>query len=176
MSNFAGKYSREMNIINIILVILLGVAAVTGWRKGFICQIGSLLALVLAVIGCRMAGTEFAEALLPKFGVDLPSVGGLEGKSLVIVCYIVQFVVIYLTIFLLARIIRGVARCVLLGPIDSLAGAGFAVAEWAVGLSLLLNLLVLFCPAAQAACSATLSPAGLICGFAPWLLDVAGFK
>lgn len=164
-----------MNIINILLVILLGVAGVIGWRRGFICQIGSVVALVMAVFVCRITGTEFADALLPKLGADL-SDGGLEGKSLVAVCYIIQFIVIYLTILLMARILRGVAKCMLLGPIDSLAGAALTMIEWAIGLSLVLNLLVCVWPAAQAACESASSPAGLIKGIAPWLLNMAGLK
>lgn len=105
-----------MSFIDIVIIIMLLGGLVIGYRKGFMASLGSVAALVVACLACRFLGA----------GRDIPS-------NLLI------FIVAYVTVRLLANLLRRVIHAIALGPIDRLAGAMFVALEYMVGLSLILN-------------------------------------
>lgn len=91
------------------------IGAIGGFRKGFILEIVSLLALILAVIG----GFHFLHwgiaILTEKFE--------MAGKFLPFLAFFLIFIAIILTVNMVGRIIRKIAHMAFLGGLDKLAGA-----------------------------------------------------
>jgi len=123
-----------MNIsaIDIILLLCLGWGAFKGFRKGFIIQSFSILGLVLAIWG----GFAFAGMLEP-FMKNHFRVGDLA-------CYIVSFIVVFLSVLMLVYIsgylVTKVADAVALGMINRLSGAVFGIFTNVLVLSVLIML------------------------------------
>ncbi|MCM1336064.1 MAG: CvpA family protein [Candidatus Amulumruptor caecigallinarius] len=106
-----------MNFLDIVIIIMLLGGLVVGFRKGLVASLGALLAVALACVACHLLGS----------GRGVPA-------------NILIFVVAYVTVLLLSRMLRTVIHAVALGFVDRAAGALFVAFEYMLGLSLLLNL------------------------------------
>ena len=115
----------------VILIIAVAAGAWGAWR-GFIAQLGSLVAILAAIVGCQVWGDDMARWL----GVNT------------ILAWIILFILIYLGVILLANMIRGAARTLHLGPVDRFFGAVFYIFKWLVLASLLINIWLAFKPGA----------------------------
>lgn len=114
-----------MELLEVVLIVIAVAGAVTGWLKGFIGQIGSLVGLVAGVVVCRCKGGAFAAWLGPMVSPDAAdSVFTLAG------CNIVLFIVVYITIVIVAHLLRAIVKIALMGTLDRLAGAVFGVFKW----------------------------------------------
>ena len=117
-----------MNWIDILFLIILGVATVYGMWTGFVMQVANLVALVLA--------TLVAGRLNDPFGNWLVSLGGQFGQQ-PLLAHAVAFTLIFFLVFALVRLVaalfRGALKKLMLGKPDKLLGgivgllAGLAV-------------------------------------------------
>ncbi|MDE6581996.1 MAG: CvpA family protein [Duncaniella sp.] len=157
-----------MELLDIILIVIAGVGAVTGWLSGFIGQIGSLAGIVAGVIACRCKGDEFAAWLGPMLSAD-------AADSLVTVagCNIVLFLIVYIAVVLAARLLKTIINIALMGPLDRLAGAVFGVFKWWFLAGVVLALWAFISPGSAVATSCGTLPAAVRDG-ALWLIG-AGF-
>lgn len=57
-----------MSIIDIIILVVFIGAAVYGWWRGMIVQIGSLAGVLLGILLCRLFGDGFSGFLIDTFG------------------------------------------------------------------------------------------------------------
>ena len=122
-----------MNItIDIILLLCLGWGAYKGFRKGFIIQSFTILALVLAIWG----GFAFAGMLEP-FMKKYFQMGDVACS---IVSFIVVFILIMLLVYTSGYFVSKVADAVTLGMINRLAGSVFGLLANALVLSVLILL------------------------------------
>lgn len=123
-----------MIAIDVIILVLLVVGGSIGFARGIVSQIGQIVAVVAGIICARMFGGEVAAWF-----------GGADGPTtLESVCgYGLAFVGAYFLVWLVARMLRGAFHAVKLGIIDRLAGALFKIAQWALVLSLCLNVYLL---------------------------------
>ncbi|MCM1355906.1 MAG: CvpA family protein [Staphylococcus sp.] len=161
-----------MTAIDIFLILIFIVSAALGFRKGIITQLGSVAAIVVAIIACRMFGQSVGELL---FG----SHPEWEGSSLTrygvsIVSNCIVYIVVYYAVIIISRLLHTVTHAILLGPLDHIAGAAFSVAKYALVVSLALNLYIVCVPSTTLISKSRLcsgKAVELVIGFAPWLLD-----
>lgn len=123
-----------MSIPDIVIVIVAIAAAIWGGWHGLIRQLGSLVAIILGIVACRIFGQDAAHALgMSLFTAD-----------------IILFVAVYFIVTALARLIKGLAHAVFLGGIDRLGGAVFGIFKAMVAVSLILNLIIALSPDSKA--------------------------
>lgn len=102
--------------LDIIVLLLVGGAAILGFLRGFTTEILSLLAWVAAVFAVKF----FYE---PMRGITVGWAGDDGGAS--VLAFAIVFGVTFIAGRLLARTVGGHTRSSLLGPFDRVLGLGF---------------------------------------------------
>jgi len=105
-----------MNVFDIILYLALAWAVYNGWRRGFLLQMLSLMAVVAAF------------CLAVKYGDALGRALGIGEGAAAAGCLII-FVAALVGIGIAGRLMRAVFRFAGLGAIDTLLGVLFSVAK-----------------------------------------------
>lgn len=121
-----------MNYIDVFLAVLLVIAAIQGFRKGFVIELASLAALILGIWG----GIKFSD-WTATFITDTT---GFHSRYLNVIAFIVTFVAIVVAIHILANVLDKTIKAVALGFLNRLAGIIFGVLKAAVILSIILIL------------------------------------
>lgn len=121
-----------MNYIDLVLGILLIIAAIQGFRKGFIIELASLAALILGIWG----GIKFSD-LTASF---ITKHTGYQSEHLGAIAFFVTFIVIVILIHLMGKMLDSIVKAVFLGFLNRLAGIIFGVLKTAIILSILLLL------------------------------------
>ena len=106
-----------MNVFDIIVYIALAWAVFNGWRKGFLLQMLSLVAIVAAIY------------LSTEYGQMLGSMLGMEAPTASIAGFIIIFLAALLGITILAHMMRAVFRFAGLGVADVLLGVLLSVVK-----------------------------------------------
>lgn len=57
-----------MSATDIIILIILALSAIWGYKRGIVVQLGSLLAFALAIAACHLFGDAFSAILINIFG------------------------------------------------------------------------------------------------------------
>ncbi len=160
-----------MAAIDILILIVFAASVIYGLRRGAIRQVGGVLALFAGVLACRLFGDSVAHLMLSLTGsADAPSATAEYSAS--VLGNLVLYLVVYIGVRLLAGGLRNICKALLLGPIDRILGAVFAVLQWMLGLSLVLNFWAAIFPGSELMAESQLGR-GLalqsIMDFAPWL-------
>lgn len=169
-------------VFTVILAIVLVAAAIVGWHKGAIAQIGSIAAVVGALIVCRSFGPMVVPMVSGWLGVDEAGQSAWSDYSASLLAYAAVFMIAWLLVWMLTRMIRNAIHLVHLGVIDRLGGSIFLVAKWVLVGSILLNLLKVVQPdAAVFAHTAASQPwqaplVDAVLAFAPWLWGWLGIN
>ena len=121
-----------MNYIDLVLGLLLIVAAIQGFRKGFIIELASLAALILGIWG----GIKFS-GLTADF---ITKHTGYQSEHLSAIAFFITFIVIVILIHLMGKMLDSIVKAVFLGFLNRLAGIIFGVLKTAIILSILLLL------------------------------------
>lgn len=121
----------------ILLLLAVGACALGAWR-GAVRQIGVVVAFVLAILVCRGFGAEVAGMVLPT------SVAADEAMRWAI--YVVLFVVVFVAVVLLARLVHATFSVAHMGLLDRMAGAILQLGIWLVAGSVLLNIYFMVVP------------------------------
>lgn len=164
-------------VFTVILAILLAAAAVVGWHKGAIKQIGSIAAVVGALIVCRSFGHLVVPLVAGWLGVDEAGQSAWSDYSATTLAYAALFMVSWLIVWLLTRMLHEAINLVHLGIINRIGGAAFLVAKWALVASVILNLLRVVQPDAALFSASQGWQAwllGMVIDFAPWLWGYLG--
>ena len=111
-----------MNVFDVIIYIALAWAVFNGWRKGFLLQMLSLLAIVAAIY------------LAAEYGPTVGVMFGLEAPTASIVGFIVIFLAALVGITVLGHLMKAVFRFAGLGIADVVLGILLSVVK--VGLIL----------------------------------------
>ena len=119
-----------MNYIDIVLAILLVLAAINGFRKGLIAELASLAALILGIWGAIEFSDVTSEFLVENFD--------LKSEHLNIISFIVTFVVIVILVHIVGGVVNKMVETVMLGFLNKLAGMVFGIVRAALILSVLL--------------------------------------
>ncbi len=123
-----------MSGIDIFIIVVLGAAAIMGFVRGMLSQVGQIAGLVVGVLACRVFGSTV---------IDLVGGNGEASAVVSLVAYGIIFVATYVAVWLLARLLRLAVHAVKLGIFDRLAGAVFKMFLWSIMLSLALNVVLL---------------------------------
>jgi membrane protein required for colicin V production len=103
-----------MNWLDIVIGLLLVLAAWQGWRQGVIVQVLGLAAIGLGVV------------LAWRFGHEIGGMFGLEGIAATAAGFAVVLVVVIVAVVLTGRLARGLFRIVGLGVFDNIFGVVFS--------------------------------------------------
>lgn len=123
-----------MSWFDVVIYIIVIVAAVKGYTSGFVKQLASLAGIILGAI--------FAGKIA---GIISPYIGGVTQANNYIVealSYFIAFLIIVIAFLFLGRVAQGVLQAVKLNFINRLAGVVLAVGKWLLVLSILLNVIV----------------------------------
>jgi membrane protein required for colicin V production len=118
-----------MNWLDWLLLILLLIAGIKGFSRGFIVESASLLALLLGIWVASRFSLRVAEAI----GI------GPERETL---AFVVTFLAVLVAVHVLARFLTTLIDLAQLGLPNKLAGIAFGVLRSAFVLSIVLNLLI----------------------------------
>lgn len=112
-----------MNTLDIILLLPILAGAFSGFRKGFIIGVVSLLAIVLGVFGGFYFLNWGVSLLMNQFG--------LTGKLVPIIAFILIFISVVIGVNFLGKLLKKFVQMILLGGVDKLAGALVGALMWA---------------------------------------------
>ncbi len=118
------------NWIDVIIIILLLWSVIKGFRKGFIIELASLLALMLGIFGA-IKFADLTAAYLSE-NVNLPE------DYTPLIAFALTFIVIVVAVHFLARLVQTLVKMVALNFINRLAGAIFSGLKTALILSFIL--------------------------------------
>ncbi len=125
-------------MLDVIIIAVVVAAAVMGFRKGFIGQLGSVAAIIIGVVACRLFGPQVTDMIMPAG--QGPEVNSMSKYAYSILAYAGVYIVAYYAVILVARLLRTVTHTLLLGPLDHMAGAVVSIVKWLLALSVALNL------------------------------------
>lgn len=119
-----------MNYIDIVLCILLLLAAINGFSKGLIAEVASIAALILGIWGAIEFSHITTEFLVENFN--------MKSQHMNIISFVITFVVIVVLVHIVGSTVSKLAETVLLGFANKLAGLVFGVLKSALILSIIL--------------------------------------
>lgn len=122
-----------MNYIDIILIIILVIAAVKGFRKGFIHQIASLIAWILGIFLAIKIGNILVSFLHPGLISSI-----VTAK---IISFLGVLVVVVIVILFAGKVVEGFFEDLSLSGINRLAGLVFSLIKTSFLLSIIMVLL-----------------------------------
>ena len=123
-----------MTGFDIIVLLIVAIAAVGGFMRGFVQEILSLAAWVLAILAIQQLHTPLQQFIEPRFGTPTTSA---------ILAFALLLLIPYGAMRLIASLIGTKARDSLLGPLDRVLGFGFGAIKGAIIVVIGFSLLVL---------------------------------
>jgi membrane protein required for colicin V production len=119
-----------MNLLDIILLILILAAAVSGFSNGFFVELASVVSLILG-IWAAILFSDIVQRWLSHIFTWSPS-------SLKLVAFILIFIIVIIIVHLIARFFEEAIRAIALGIFSRFAGAVLGALKGAFILSVLL--------------------------------------
>jgi membrane protein required for colicin V production len=104
-----------LNKVDIILAIFFLIGAISGYRRGFLMALFSLLAIILGIIG--------AFKLMGMAMIALSEYYGIDNKVLPYVSFALVFVVITIVVSLIGKVLSTTLEKTVLGSVDNWMGA-----------------------------------------------------
>jgi membrane protein required for colicin V production len=108
-----------MNYIDVVIVIILIIAAIRGFSNGLIREVASLAALVLGIWGAIKFSNFTAGKLYDYFD--------MTGRYVGIISFIVTFMVIVIGIHFIGLLVDKLMKAVSMGFFNRILGTAFAV-------------------------------------------------
>ncbi len=163
-----------MSAVDIIIILVICVAAITGFTKGAIRQIGSTAGVVAGFIAARLFGAQVGLILRttnPE-GAELPPV-----VQEIMGCIIV-FLAVWIAVFIIVRLVRGIIKVIGLSFLDRLGGALLMVLKWLLGISVVMNIWYFFAPESSVFSSSAIFGGSIlrfIMNLFPWLMGLLNY-
>ena len=126
------------NTFDIVVLILLGVSAVTGFFKGLITMLTSLVAILL--------GAWLTMKFSYVTGGFLQSHFNFDGQYVTVASFVITFLIVVLGVHLLGRTIASLVKAISLGWADKILGVVFSVLRSAFIISAIVSALSSFGP------------------------------
>ena len=114
-----------MNFFDILTLVALVWAVVSGWRSGFVSQLLGLLGIILGIVLSLRYGTAVGE----MFGID--------ARFSVVAGFLITFVATLIVATLIARLIARVLSFIGLGWVNTLLGIVLSIIKGLIVLSML---------------------------------------
>lgn len=121
-----------MNYIDLVLGIILIIAAIQGFRKGLIVELASFAALILGIWGA-IKFSDWTAGFITR-------TTGFKSDHLSTIAFLLTFIAIVILIHILGKVLDNTVKAVALGFLNRLAGIIFGVLKTAVILSIFLLL------------------------------------
>jgi membrane protein required for colicin V production len=119
-----------VTIMDIVLVIVLLIGAVGGYRKGFLSELFSLLGIILGILaGFKLMGIAM---------VNLTRYYEIDDKILPYVAFGIVFIIVTILVGLLGKFLKSSIEKTVLGNADQLAGSVLGILKAAFMASVLL--------------------------------------
>lgn len=123
-----------MTGFDIIVLVIVGVAAIGGFTRGFVQEVLSLLAWVLAIFAIRYLHTDLTAFLLDYIG---------SPTSAAILAFALLLLIPYAAMKVIAGNVGLASRNSIIGPIDRVLGFGFGAIKGVVIAVIAFSLVVL---------------------------------
>ncbi|MGB0887053.1 MAG: CvpA family protein [Vicingaceae bacterium] len=120
-----------MNYFDIIIIIPLIWGGYKGFKKGFIIEIASFIALGLGVWGGMRFSSVSAKYLSEAFDI--------AENIMPLISFAVTFIGIVIVVFTLAKMLQKIISMVALGFVNKAAGALFGMLKFALIMSVIIN-------------------------------------
>jgi membrane protein required for colicin V production len=117
-----------MTALDIIVILLVGAGVVQGWLKGFVGEVLSLAAWIVAIVFLRLLHAPVAQALTGPVGTS---------AGAAVLAFALVFGLVFLAGKFVARRVGGGVRRSVIGPVDRVLGAGFGALKGLIGATLL---------------------------------------
>src|SRR6218665_1303493 len=118
--------------LDIVFILLVGGGMVFGWLRGFVAEVLSLLAWVLAIFALRVLHAPVAHALERPIGTE---------SGAAVLAFILIFGLVFLGGKLVSRRIGRRVRDSFISPLDRVLGAGFGALKGLIGVTILFMIL-----------------------------------
>lgn len=122
-----------MNVIDIVLIVPLLYATWNGFKKGFIIELFTLLALLVGIY----CGIHFSDWTAIKIKENIE----LEARYLPVVAFTVTFLAVGAMVYFAGKMLERMIKVVNLSPINKILGVIFSLLKMIYTLSILLILL-----------------------------------
>jgi membrane protein required for colicin V production len=119
-----------MNVIDIVLIVILVAAAISGFVKGFFVELASIASLILG-IWSAVEFSGFVQVWLSKY-LDW------SANAMRLVAFIFIFIFVVVVVHLIATLTEKFVKAIALSIFSRLAGAIFSIVKTAFILSLLM--------------------------------------
>jgi len=116
-----------MSALDIFVILLLGGGAIIGFVRGFVHEVLSLFAWMVAIAMLKLFHTQLSAGLADPVGTP---------AGAAVVAFALLFIPSFMLVKLLARSIGGKTRKSVLGPVDRLLGGGFGMIKGLLGATL----------------------------------------
>ncbi len=123
-----------MTGFDIIVLIIIGIASIGGFMRGFLQEILSLAAWILAIFAIHYLHTDLTEWLYQYVGTP-------SGSA--VLAFTLLLLIPYAAMKLIAGQVGRVSRASILGPIDRVLGFGFGAVKGGVIVVMAFSLLAL---------------------------------
>jgi membrane protein required for colicin V production len=123
-----------MTGFDIIVLVIVGVAAIGGFARGFVQEVLSLAAWVLAIVAIRFLHTDFTAALNDYIG---------SPSGAAVLAFALLLLIPYGIVNLIAGRIGKASRRSVIGPIDRVLGFGFGAVKGVIVVVIAFSLVVL---------------------------------
>ena len=131
-----------MNWLDIVIIVCVAIGLIKGLFDGFIKQVVSLIALIIAILFAGVLAQPVRDFLL-----DQPSIANaMPGYIITGICYILAFSIIVLAIWGLGKLVNVAINVTPAKTLNYILGGFFGALMWVITLSLVFNLLTVFDP------------------------------
>lgn len=120
-----------MTAFDIFVLVVAGIALISGFFAGIIKQLGTLAGFVAAIIACRLFGAEAA--------AWLAEMQGGQSAATTAIAYAGIFLLAFFAVKIVAHALGKLISALHLSVLDRLAGAAFRAAVWLFILSICFN-------------------------------------
>ncbi len=125
-----------MNLLDLILILPVAYGAWIGFKKGFVIEIATLLALVLGVWGAIVFSDYVGRSLSENTSID--------GRYVSMTAFTITFLGIAIGIYFLGKLIEKSVNLVAMKPINKIAGLSFGGLKWLFAISVVLVIIEAF--------------------------------
>ena len=123
-----------MNAFDIIVLLIVGVAAIGGFIRGFVQEVLSLASWVVAILAIRYLHTDLTALIYAQFDSSV-------GASLL--AFVILLLIPYVAMRLIAQHAGKTARESILGPVDRVLGFGFGAVKGTIIVVMAFSLIAL---------------------------------
>ena len=114
-----------MNFFDILTLVALVWAVISGWRSGFVSQLLGLVGIILGIV------------LSLRYGADVGTMLGIDARFAVVAGFLITFVAVLIVATILSRLLAKVLSFIGLGWVNTLLGIILSIVKGLVVLSML---------------------------------------